>query len=211
MARRDDWRSIDPDSLRGMRKEDMTPQQRMAVANRSMETSSRNCARVLYETMDMADETSRELYRQSEALDRTEAHLDTMDVDLEHSRRNMREVKSVWGSIVNKFTKPTFSKEPKSKSVPSPPPQQRSSSDRSGKRGPSHTQAQAQSKSTGNEIVDRNLDEIERGLRMLEGQSLMIGHQLDESNVQIDRIDKKMRGTDNHLKKVTSDVNRELR
>ena len=190
-----------------MRKEDMTPQQRMAVANRSMEDTSRDCARVLYETMDLADDTTQELYRQSEALDRTEAHLDTMDVDLEQSRRNMREVKSVWGSLVNKFTKPTFSKEPKS-SNPSPPSQPRS--DRSGRRGPSQAQAQAQAKSTGNEIVDRNLDEIERGLRMLEGQSLMMGHQLDESNVQIDRISKKMGKTNAHLKNVTGDINKEL-
>ena len=210
MARRDDWRSIDPDSLRGMRKEDMTVHQRMAVANRSMETSSRDCARILYETMDMADETTKELDRQAESLDRTEAHLDTMDVDLEQSRRNMREVKSVWGNFVNRFTKPTFSKEPKSKSVPSPPPQQRSS-DRSAKRGPRKAQAQAQPESTGNEIVDRNLDEIERGLRMLEGQSYMMGHQLDESNAQLDRIDKKMRKTDTSLKNVTGDIRRELR
>ena len=43
-------------------------------------------------------------------------------------------------------------------------------------------QAQALSKqSTGNEIVDRNLDECERHLKQLKGQAYLIGHQLDES------------------------------
>ena len=154
---------------------------------------------LLETSMDLADDRPRN------SIDSLR-HWSTMDVDLEQSRRNMREV-SVWGSLVNKFTKPTFSKEPKS-SNPSPPSQPRS--DRSGRRGPSQAQAQAQAKSTGNEIVDRNLDEIERGLRMLEGQSLMMGHQLDESNVQIDRISKKMGKTNAHLKNVTGDINKEL-
>ena len=199
-TRRDDWRSIDPHSLRGMRKEDMTVQQRMAVANREMEESSKSCVRILHQTMDLADNTTKELYRQSEALDRTEAHLDGIDVDLEQSRRNMREIKSVWGGLVNNITKPKFSKETKGRPSPLPP-------DRRGqKRGPS----QAQAESTGNEIVDRNLDELEKGLHMLEGQSRIIGHQLDESNVQIDRLRKKVDKSNNRLKNVTGDINGEL-
>ena len=106
-TRRDDWRSIDPHSLRGMRKEDMTVQQRMAVANREMEESSKSCVRILHQTMDLADNTTKELYQQSEALDRTEAHLDGIDVDLEQSRRNMREIKSSVKSNVILSTKPS--------------------------------------------------------------------------------------------------------
>lgn len=212
-----DW---DTDRLRGRRKEELTHEQRMALANRNREDSSAQCVRLLYETMDMGDQTSAELYRQAESLDRTEAHLDKMDVDLEQSRRNMREVKSVFGSFVNNLTKPKFtkSKTPKTSSPPAPVEKSGKGSGArrgggggggGGKKGQAQVQEQ-RNESTGNATVDRNLDELERGLRMLEGQAYLIGSQLDESNAQIDRIQVKMEDRDIRVKKMTRDIKGEL-
>lgn len=180
--------------------------QRIMEANSRMEESSFRCVRTLHETMQVANETSEELERQSESLDRTEDNLDKMAIDLESSKRNMREVKSVFGSMVNRFSKPKYEKDPipskQTRSSPPPPP-------------PSSKKAQAQKaavkpKSTGNEIVDRNLDELEAGLKMLEGHAYLMGSQLDESNDQVDRIGVKIDRNDARLKHVTKEAKREL-
>ena len=179
---------------------------RMMEANRRMEDTSHQCVRVLHETMQMAGDTSEELERQAESLDRTEQRLDEMEVDLESSRRNMREVKSVFGSLVNSFSKPKLSKDP--------PPKKTSSSSskaRSAKGGQKQQQqVQVEKKSTGNDVVDRNLDFLEIGLRQLEGQAHLIGHQLDESSDQIDRVKTKMDRNDVRMRSITRDAKRQL-
>ena len=178
--------------------------QRVAQANQRMEDSSFRCVRTLHETMQIANDTSAELERQSESLDRTEDNLDRMAIDLESSKRNMREVKSVFGSLVNRFSKPKIDKDPapskssRSTMPPSPPKQKR------------QAQAQAVKSSSGNATVDRNLDELEAGLKMLEGQAYLMGSQIDESNDQIDRIRVKLDRNDQNLKKVTRDAKRQL-
>ncbi|XP_003384143.1 PREDICTED: soluble NSF attachment protein 29-like [Amphimedon queenslandica] len=179
--------------------------QRLAEANQKMEDSSFRCVRTLHETMQIANDTSEELERQSESLDRTEDNLDRMAIDLESSKRNMREVKSVFGSLVNRFSKPKIDKDPapskssRSTMPPSPPKQKKQAQ-----------QAQAVKSSTGNATVDRNLDELEAGLKMLEGQAYLMGSQIDESNDQIDRIRVKLDRNDQKLKKVTRDAKRQL-
>lgn len=158
--------------------------QRLLDANRRMEDSSFRCVQVLNETVKMATDTSEELEIQAESLDRTEDNLDKMAIDLECSRRSMREVKSMFGSLVNRFTKPK---------IPSDPPPKKSSvpSSKSSKGASKPTvQAQVQKKSTGNKVVDRNLDQLEFGLKQLEGQAYLIGSLLDESNDQLEHVSK---------------------
>lgn len=201
---------MDTDRLRGMRKEDMSREQRLALANRQMEDSSAASVRLVYETMDMAKDTTEELERQAESLDRTEAHLDRMDVDLEHSRRSMRDVKSLWGSFTNHLTKPKFSKEPKPKRSATSTSSDSRKKGGAEKKGSAQAQKQAANESTGNEIVDRNLDELEFGLRQLQGQAYLIGSQLDESEVQVDRIKTKMERNDIRIRKVTRDIRGQL-
>ena len=206
---------IDTDALSGMRKEDMTREQRVALANRQMEDSSASCMRLMYETMDMATETSEELERQSESLDRTEAHLDGMEVDLECSKRRMREVKSMFGSLKNHFTKPKFFPEPKPAAKSKPPGSQTKwgrggGGEGGGKKGGVQAQKQASKESTGNAIVDKNLDELEWGLRQLEGQAYLMGSQLDESDAQVERIKTKMDRNNIRIKRVTRDINGQL-
>ena len=176
--------------------------QRMATANRKMEDSSFRCVQLMTETMGMANATSEELERQSEALDRTERHLDEMEVDLESSKRNMREVKSMFGSVFNRLSKPKFSSDPvpssKSRSKNSVPPPE-----------PKTRQTQ-QYKSTGNEVVDKNLDVLEAGLKQLEGQAYLIGHQIDTSTDQVDRIRVKMDRNDVRIQALNRDMRRQL-
>ena len=178
---------------------------RLMAANRRMEDSSFQCVRVLNETMSMATDTTEELERQNESLGRTEQRLDEMEVDLEASRRDMREVKSIFGSFRNRFSKPTYTKDPPPSKKPS------SSSKVATNSKKKQQQSQALSKqSTGNEIVDRNLDELERGLKQLEGQAYLIGHQIDESDVTIDRVRVKMDRNDVRIKSITKDAKRQL-
>lgn len=178
---------------------------RMMEANRRMEDSSFECVRVLNETMSMATDTTEELERQGESLDRTERRLDEMEVDLEASKRNMREVKSVFGSMVNRFSKPKVSKDP-------PPSKSRGSSDHAYKKAMKRNSKQDDKPkpSMGNEVVDRNLDALELGLKQLEGQAFLIGHQLDESSDQIDRIKVKVDRNDVKMKGITKDAKRQL-
>ena len=190
-------------------------QQRMESAHQRMEDSSRRCVELMYETMAMATDTSEELEVQAEALERTERRLDEMDVALESSRRNMREVKSIFGGFVNSVTKPKFRGEkPPSKgfftkALKQSGKKETKSFDSDDDRR--QTQATAVKKpSTGNAAVDRNLDQLEAGLKQLEGQAHLIGHQLDESNDQIERISWKMHKNDDKLLKVTRDARREL-
>ena len=180
--------------------------QRLLDANRRMEDSSFRCVQVLNETVKMATDTSEELEIQAESLDRTEDNLDKMAIDLECSRRSMREVKSMFGSLVNRFTKPKIPSDPppKKSSVPS------SKSSKGASKPTAQTQAQVQKQSTGNEAVDRNLDQLEFGLKQLEGQAYLIGNQLDESNDQLERIRVKMDRNDIRIRDVTRDARRQL-
>ena len=84
---------------------------RLMAANRRMEDSSFRCVRVLDKTVSMATDTIEELQRQNDqSLGRTEQRLDEMEVDLKASKSDMREVKSIFGSFVNRFSKPTYRK-----------------------------------------------------------------------------------------------------
>ena len=176
-------------STRGERRslQDEELYQRLVDANRRMENSSFRCVQILNETVKIATDTSKELEIQGKkSLDRTEDNLDKMATDLVCSQRNTREVKSMFGSMVNPFTKPKIPSDPspKKSSVPS-------SKSSKGASKPT-VQAQVQKKSTGNKVVDRNLDQLEFWSKQLEGQAYLIGSQLDESNDQLECIRVKM-------------------
>ena len=178
-----------------------------------MEDSSRRCVELVTETMAMAADTTEELESQAEALERTERRLDEMDVALESSKRNMREVRSVFGGFVNSITKPKFrgEKPPHSSKSFFSPFKQSNPKETESRGSSSQKQATASKpKSTGNAIVDRNLDQLDAGLRQLEGQARLMSHQLDESNDQIDRISWKMQKNEEKLGSVTRSAKKEL-
>ena len=69
-------------------------------------------------------------------------------------------------------------------------------------------QVQVQKQSTGNKVVDHNLDQLEFELKQLERQAYLIGSQLDESNDTLERIRVKMDCNDICIKYVTRDARR---
>lgn len=180
---------------------------RMMMANRRMEESSANSLRVLNETLTIGDATAKELDRQAESLDKTERMLDEMHVDLDRGEQHLRKIKSPFGGIGNYFSRKKKIDEVtdpkgfkgKSKPVESKPPQKKQAQ-----------KQQAPPQSVGNEIVDRNLDEMEKALHQLHGIGRDISCHLDESDQQIDRIGYKMER--NHVKvdKLNKGIKREL-
>ena len=178
-------RSYDYDrgmSTRGERRslQDEELDQRLVDANRRMENSSFRCVQILNETVKMATDMSKELEIQGKSLDRTEDNLDKM------ATKNTREVKSMFGSMVNPFRKPKIPPDPspKKSSVPS-------SKSSKGASKPT-IQAQVQKKSTGNKAVDRNLDQLEFWSKQLEREAYSSGSLLDEYNDQMECIRVKM-------------------
>ena len=117
--------------------------------DRKMEESSARSLRLLNETIRMGVDTTVELQRQAEALDRTERQVDAST----HSERNLHKSKSLFRGISSYFSRKE--EPPSSKS--------RSASAQAQSR-PQRKQQQAPPESTGNDVVDRNLDEIGKGL-----------------------------------------------
>lgn len=182
---------------------------RMMMANKRMEDSSANSLRVLNETMRMGIDTTNELDRQAESLDKTERMLDEMHVDLDRGEQHLRKIKSPFGGVAN-----YFSRKKKVEEVTDPKGFKGSTKPKPAEKGkPQKKQAQRQAatpESTGNEIVDRNLDEMEKALHQLHGIGQVIGYQLDESDQQLDRIGYKMER--NHVKvdKLNKGIRKEL-
>ena len=186
---------------------------RMKMANHRMEESSARSLRVLNETMRMGVDTTEELERQAESLDKTERMLDEMHVDLDKGERHMRQIKSPFGGISNYFSrKKTVEQVTDPKGLKSK--QGKGSSAARSQPPPKSKQKQKQKdpppQGTGNAIVDQNLDEMERALNQLKGIGEVIGSQLDDSEVQIDRVGHKLQRNHVKMDKLTKDVKREL-
>ena len=183
-------------------------------AIRRMEDSSFNSLRTLHDCVRMGTETTEELDRQAEALDRVETRLDEIHVGLDKGERNLRKIKSPFGGMMNYFSKKKSVSE-----VTDPkgfkPSQQPSNSKKSGSAG-GKQQAQAQVpqqqsyKSTGSEVVDKNLDLMGKALDDLMGIGELIGEQLDDSDRQIDRITYKMDRDHVKMEKLNKGIKKEL-
>ena len=186
---------------------------RMMMANRRMEESSANSLRVLNETMRTGVDTTEELERQAESLDRTERRLDEMHVDLDRGEQSMRKIKSPFGGISNYFTRKKKVEEvtdPKALRSKSGPPPVDTKAQKKAAQKQKQQQQQPPAQGTGNAVVDSNLDEMSKALDQLHGIGQVISYQLDDSDRQLDRIGYKMER--NHVKvdKLNKDIKREL-
>ena len=181
---------------------------RIQVAHRRMEESSGNSLRTLHETFRMGIDTTDELDVQAETLDRVDKHLDEMDVDLDRSKRHMRNIKSPFGGIANYFAKKKNIDKVTDPEMPKPAPKKREGS--RGKDEPDSGPRQAGQMCTGNKVVDRNLDEMEKVLFQLRGVGELIGDQLDDSDAQIERIKVKMDRDDIKIKGLNRDIKGQL-
>ncbi len=187
--------------------------QRMQIAHRRMEESSGSSLRVLHETVRMGVDTAEELEVQAETLDRVERRLDEMEVDLDQSKRHMRNIKSPFGGIGNYFSRRkkvneiTDPKMPKGSAAAA---MEKKRQNTKGAKEHDRSEPAGGHKTTGNDVVDGNLDQMERALHQLKGIGVMIGDQLDDSEVQIERVAVKMDRGDVKIKKINRDIKREL-
>jgi hypothetical protein len=180
---------------------------RLMMANRRMEASSANSLRALNETMRIGIDTTEELERQAESLDKTERRLDEIHVELDKGERNMRRIKSPFAGIGNYFSrKKSIDEVTDPKALRS---QEKKSTARS-KPAPKKKQQQAPAQSTGNVVVDKNLDEMEKALFQLRGVGEVIGCQLDDSERQLDRVQYKLERDHIKVDKLNKDIKREL-
>ena len=189
-------------------------QQRKQEAIRKMEDSSFSSLRTLHDCVRMGTETTEELERQAEALDRTEARLDEIHVGVDKGERNLRKIKSPFGGVMNYFSKKkTVSEVTDPKGYKPSTSDNKKSSSGSSKSGAQKGQGPVQQqsyKSTGSEVVDKNLDLMGRALDDLMGIGELIGEQLEDSEQQIDRITYKTERDDIKLKKLNQGIKKEL-
>lgn len=174
------------------------------IEQKKIQESTTRSLQVLNETLRMGVETTEELERQAESLERTETNLDKMNHDLDHSRRLMNVIKSPFHSLFNRSSTKSDDETSvkRTKKVLSNEPKQKSSS-------PSF-QSASSSASTGDAVVDRNLEEMSKALYQIRGIGELMSEQLDDSAAQIDRVDKKMAKAGTKMDKVTKDIKREL-
>ena len=180
---------------------------RIQAAVRRMEQSSASSLRTLNDCIDMGVDTTEELERQAETMDGVERRLDEMDLDLEKSKKNMRVIKSPFGGIANYFSR----KKPVSEVTD---PKVSRSQNRSAKKVASQPPPAPQPKrylSTGSDVVDANLDEMDRALSQLRGIGELINEQLDDSDVQLDRVKVKMERENIKIGRLNQEIKRELR
>lgn len=184
---------------------------RMLMANRRMEASSAQSLRVLNDTMRMGIDTTEELERQAESLDVTERRLDEMHVELDKGERNMRRIKSPFGGISNYFSRRKTVEEVTDPKGFKPQSKERERS--SAKSKPANKKQQQQQElapGTGNAVVDKNLDEMEKALFQLRGIGEVMGTQLDDSEQQIERVKYKIDRDHVKMDKLNKDIKREL-
>ena len=179
-------------------------------AIRRMEDSSANALRTVNDTYRMGVDTVQELDNQADTLDRIETRVDEMYVDLDKSKQNVRKIKSPFAGVGNWFSRKKTVDEVVNPKGFKPTPAKSStttSTKKSTKSGPAQLQ---QYESTGSEIVDNNLDEMSRQLDKLMNVGEDIGVQLDDSNVQVERISHKVERNDARMKGITRDIKKQL-
>ena len=164
------------------------------------------------ESLETAIDTTKELHRQQESLDRSNRMLDRMDEDLTQSKRAMRIISSPFGGIANYFARDGKKKNKaaeaqKTSQATSKPSS--SSSQQSSSSWQHQQQSMARSRpyeSSGNTVVDDNLDDVERCLAQMKRVGLEIGNQLDDSIATIDELDRKVVDRDSRI----TDLNRKI-
>ena len=172
--------------------------------------STTRSVQLLSKALQVGIKTNEELERQAESLERTETKLDEVKQNLRSSSRMLNVIESPIRALFSgssrmkpydvakaKHPKKTASKEP---------------SDRKLRSGSSslHTTSSNSSSSTGDVVVDQNLDEMSKIVQQLGGQAELISQQLDDSNQQIKRVKGKTVKNDITLKKLNKILEKEL-
>lgn len=184
--------------------------------------SSRRSVRTLEETVQIGAETMVELDEQGEKLNRAERRLDDIDQDLRTSQRTMREIRSVFGGVVNWFTKDKLSTTPSSVTQENAEARK---AEASARRHEQQQQRQRQERqqqqqrhqqrrppqSAREEELDQNLDRMSQSLAVLRNMGEDMGDSLEAQNEQIGRMSGRVLTLDDKTRDLRDQGRRVLR
>jgi len=210
------------DSLEDRRRQLMLEKQK--IEERTLQSSGRAIG-ILHETEQVGISTAEELMRQREQLERTSARLDDMNNTLRSSDKHIQNIKSVFSSIKNYFSKPSefaIHTNPAAESTP------KSSNSQLGK-VMEQTAAQS-SKDSQHPVfrirendfshkpfsnIDDQLDEdlgiMSDSLSRLRGLAQGLSSELDDQNDLIDRVQTSADKADMRIARQNKDMERLLR
>ena len=138
--------------------------------------------------------------------------LDKMDDDLKQSKRAMRVISSPFGGIINYFARDGKKKD----KAAAPQRAQVSNKTHSSSEGQSSSWQEQRSsnrggyESSGNTVVDDNLDQVEQALTEMKRVGLEIGNQLDHSIVTIDDLNTKVTDRDGKIINLNRKIGRKI-
>lgn len=177
-----------------------------------MRESTTRSVQLLNEAFYVGTKTNEELDRQYESLERTETKLDEMQQGLHFSRRMLSVIRSPISAL---FSGSSY-KKPYDAKVNGRCTQKvvsMESSDRklqSGSSSLQNTSSSSSSSSTGDVVVDQNLATMSKVLHQLRGVAELTSQQLDDSDLQIERILGKTKNNDGKLKELNKSMKKEL-
>lgn len=169
--------------------------------------STTHSLQILNETLCIGIETTEELDRQAESLERTEKNVDRINHDLDSSKRMMNVIKSPFHAL---FSSSSSKKSDDAADVKRSKKASSTVSSDQKQKSTSLSPQNASRSSTDDVVVDQNLDEMSKVLHKLRGVGELMSEQLDDTTGQIDSIGQKMDIADVKMKKVTKDIKKEL-
>jgi len=215
--------SDNQDSLENRRQQLLLEKQR--IEERTLQSSSRAIG-MLHETEQVGISTAEELMRQREQLERTATRLDDMNNTLRSSDKHIQNIKSVFSSIKNYFSKPSefaVHTNPVTESIPK--------SNTTSQLGKAMEQTAAQSSkdsqhpvfrirekdfshkplSNVDERLDEDLGIMSDSLSRLRGLAQGLTSELDDQNDLIDRVQTSADKADMRISRQNKDMERLLK
>nr|SVE73984.1 EOG090X0MTI [Daphnia atkinsoni] len=206
-------------------------QEKQKIEERTLQASGR-AKGVLYETEQIGISTAEDLVRQREQLERTGSRLDEMNNSLRTSERHIQNIKSVFSSMKNYFSKP--SEPPKNSSEGSLLKSGCSSSSNLSKvleQNPAQVDRDSPSQqqhpalrmkglesdfshkplSNVDEQLEQDLGDMSLSLSRLKGLAQGLSTELDDQNVLIDRLQTSTDKADWRIQRQNKDMERLLK
>ena len=184
-------------------------QQRIAEHKAATKRSLEECSRVSNQTVEVANDTSRELKKQGEQLDHVEATVDHTEQGLTVADSLVKSIDSFWYAI-NPFKKKpkqsnlTAHRDTKSASDVT------ASSSGIASRNAAARASQKQKENTKVYGFDEDevdmLQNVQRNLAVLKGNALGQGEELDKQNKQLERLNEKTEHTVAHTQRTNRKI-----
>ncbi|KAI6656380.1 synaptosomal-associated protein 29-like [Oopsacas minuta] len=187
-------------SYEGYRNEAEECRIKISMYEQKMAESTARSLRHIDEAYQSGAEAGKMLDEQNEQLGNIEVNLDNIDSSCGKADRELTQIQTVFGGVVNYFKreKSTLknsenSTQPANKEIP---------------KLQSSVPVVARGKPEPKTVVDQNLDQIDNGLDILSEMALQLGDQIDDSNKKLDRIYDKQENVNTKVNKLNKKINR---